>query len=196
MLRQCLRTRVLALLLCALLVIKSSSCGTLLHPERVGQPRSGRIDPAVAVLDGVGLLLFVIPGAVAFAVDFYTGAIYLPAGYGAVGEASGEAVQQATVYVDPDELTAERIEQVVATQTGEEIRLEPGEYRTARINDLSEWEEVAAELEVKMGVLVHPIRLACTGKKVGPSLFHLMEVLGKEKVMARTEAIMPRLSDA
>lgn len=147
MLRQCLRTRVLALLLCALLVIKSSSCGTLLHPERVGQPRSGRIDPAVAVLDGVGLLLFVIPGAVAFAVDFYTGAIYLPAGYGAVGEASGEAVQQATVYVDPDELTAERIEQVVATQTGEEIRLEPGEYRTARINDLSEWEEVAAELE-------------------------------------------------
>ena len=58
------------------------------------------------------------------------------------------------------------------------------------------FKEVAAELEVKMGVLVHPIRLACTGKKVGPSLFHLMEVLGKEKVMARTEAIMPRLSDA
>jgi glutamyl-tRNA synthetase len=41
--------------------------------------------------------------------------------------------------------------------------------------------------------LVHPIRLACTGRKVGPSLFHLMEVLGKEKVLERTDVILKRL---
>src|SRR6266550_1028756 len=46
---------------------------------------------------------------------------------------------------------------------------------------------VAAELGVKAGVLVHPVRLACTGKPSGPSLYHLLEVLGKEKVMARIE---------
>jgi glutamyl/glutaminyl-tRNA synthetase len=30
-------------------------------------------------------------------------------------------------------------------------------------------------------------RLAVTGKPAGPSLFHLLEVLGKEKVLARIE---------
>jgi len=45
----------------------------------------------------------------------------------------------------------------------------------------------AAELGVKAGVLVHPCRLAVTGKPAGPSLYHLLEVLGKEKVMGRIE---------
>ena len=46
---------------------------------------------------------------------------------------------------------------------------------------------VAAELGVKAGVLVHPVRLACTGNPSGPSLYHLLEVVGKEKVMGRIE---------
>jgi len=44
---------------------------------------------------------------------------------------------------------------------------------------------VAAELGVKIGILVHPTRLACTGAAAGPSLYHLMEVLGKERVLKR-----------
>ena len=40
---------------------------------------------------------------------------------------------------------------------------------------------------VKVGVLVHPVRLACTGNPNGPSLYHLLEVIGKEKTMARIE---------
>jgi hypothetical protein len=55
------------------------ACGTILYPERRGQ-RAGRIDPAVAIMDGIGVLFFVIPGLAAFAVDFATGAIYLPGG--------------------------------------------------------------------------------------------------------------------
>lgn len=46
---------------------------------------------------------------------------------------------------------------------------------------------IAAELGVKAGVLVHPVRLACTGNPSGPSLYHLLEVIGKEKTMARIE---------
>src|ERR1041385_7623110 len=38
----------------------------------------------------------------------------------------------------------------------------------------------AGELGVKAGVLVHPTRLACTGAAAGPSLYHLMEILGKD----------------
>jgi glutamyl-tRNA synthetase len=47
--------------------------------------------------------------------------------------------------------------------------------------------ETAKALGVKAGVLVHPCRLAVTGKTSGPSLYHLLEVLGKEKVMQRIE---------
>jgi glutamyl-tRNA synthetase len=46
---------------------------------------------------------------------------------------------------------------------------------------------IAAELGVKAGALVHPTRLACTGNTSGPSLYHLLEVLGKEKVLARID---------
>jgi glutamyl-tRNA synthetase len=45
--------------------------------------------------------------------------------------------------------------------------------------------ETAKALGVKAGVLVHPCRLAVTGKPAGPSLYHLLEVLGREKVMGR-----------
>ncbi len=45
----------------------------------------------------------------------------------------------------------------------------------------------ATELGVKVGVLVHPVRLACTGNPSGPSLYHLLEVLGKEKALARID---------
>jgi glutamyl-tRNA synthetase len=46
---------------------------------------------------------------------------------------------------------------------------------------------VATELGVKAGVLVHPVRVACTGKEIGPSLYHLMEVLGKTEVLRRID---------
>ncbi len=56
----------------------ASGCGTLLHRERCGQPHSRDLDWKVVALDGLGLLLFFVPGAIAFVVDFSTGAIYLP----------------------------------------------------------------------------------------------------------------------
>jgi glutamyl-tRNA synthetase len=46
---------------------------------------------------------------------------------------------------------------------------------------------VAVELGVKVGVLVHPTRLACTGRSIGPSLYHLLEVLGRDRVLARLD---------
>jgi glutamyl-tRNA synthetase len=41
--------------------------------------------------------------------------------------------------------------------------------------------------------LVHPTRLICTGRTVGPSLYHLMEVLGKERVLRRFDAALDKL---
>src|SRR5947209_3087798 len=45
----------------------------------------------------------------------------------------------------------------------------------------------AASLSVKVAVLVHPTRLAVTGSNAGPSLYHLLEILGKEKVLSRLD---------
>lgn len=51
----------------------------------------------------------------------------------------------------------------------------------------------AAALGVKVGVLVHPTRLACTGTPSGPSLYHLIEVLGKDKTLARLDRALASL---
>ena len=48
----------------------------------------------------------------------------------------------------------------------------------------------AAKLGIKVGAIVHPTRLAATGSNVGPSLYHLLEVLGKEKVVARIDGAL------
>ncbi len=45
----------------------------------------------------------------------------------------------------------------------------------------------AQQLGVKPGVLVHPTRLACCGNAAGPSLYHLIAILGKERVLARLD---------
>jgi glutamyl/glutaminyl-tRNA synthetase len=39
-------------------------------------------------------------------------------------------------------------------------------------------------------ILLNHARLACTGNPNGPSLYHLLEVLGKEKVLQRIESIL------
>lgn len=73
-----MRLKALAsVLLTTTLVTQLTACGTIFYPERRGQI-SGEIDPGVAILNGIGLLFYVIPGLVAFAVDFTTGAIYFP----------------------------------------------------------------------------------------------------------------------
>lgn len=119
--------RISSAVLLTVLVLHLASCGTLLYPERRGQA-GGRIDPGVAILDGVGLILFVIPGAVAFAVDFITGAIYLPAGKkrSAISD-EDETVQ--VVRVDPDKLTQQSIEEIVRRETGLTVRLDDKDVR-------------------------------------------------------------------
>jgi glutamyl-tRNA synthetase len=51
----------------------------------------------------------------------------------------------------------------------------------------------AASLGVKVGRIVHPTRLAVTGSNVGPSLYHLLEVLGKERVLAHIDRALRKI---
>jgi glutamyl-tRNA synthetase len=62
--------------------------------------------------------------------------------------------------------------------------------------EVSEWSHAkleeslkatAASLGVKTGELVHPARVAASGRSVGPGLYEMLEVLGKDRTLARLE---------
>ncbi|HCE05618.1 MAG TPA: glutamate--tRNA ligase [Verrucomicrobiales bacterium] len=53
---------------------------------------------------------------------------------------------------------------------------------------------LAEELDVKVRVLVMPARCACTGVKVGPSLYDLMAVLGRDRVLVRFDKALAAMS--
>ena len=54
--------------------------------------------------------------------------------------------------------------------------------------------ELAAEREVPAGKLIHPLRLAATGKTVGAPLFDVLELLGREGVARRIGAFVRAVS--
>ena len=63
-----------------------------------------------------------------------------------------------------------------------------------RFSSVSEWKAPVLEALVKelsqgngMGPWVHPIRVAVSGRMDGPGLFEMLEILGKEKTLARLQ---------
>ncbi|HSQ41659.1 MAG TPA: glutamate--tRNA ligase [Fibrobacteraceae bacterium] len=50
---------------------------------------------------------------------------------------------------------------------------------------------VCTRLDAKLGVLVHPVRLAVSGVAAGPGLFELLEVIGQAEVLRRLEIAEP-----
>ena len=54
--------------------------------------------------------------------------------------------------------------------------------------------ELAAEKGVAAGKLIHPLRLALTGKTVGAPLFDVVELLGRETVLRRIENFLKSIS--
>ena len=106
-------------LLSVALLTQLAACGTIFYPERRGQ-LSGKIDPAIAIMDAIGLLFYIIPGLLAFAVDFTTGAIYMPGGKHA--QVDPQLLQQA---VQPDgSIDNLRLKTILEQQTGEQLPLD------------------------------------------------------------------------
>lgn len=87
----------------------------------------------------------------------------------------------------PAEVQAKALGEVQRRQLGvlrsAYARLDEGLFTATGLE--AELKRVAGELGVKAGALTQPARAACTGSLVGPSLYHLMEVLGRGRVLAR-----------
>ena len=119
-------TRRTALVTTALsLPLLSSSCGYILYPERRGR-RAGRVDAGVVVMDALWLLLFLIPGIVAFVVDFSSGAIYLG------GHARNDGERTVVLEAGPNPTRA-RIEAVVGVHLGRRISLDDPRVQSRRL---------------------------------------------------------------
>lgn len=58
-----------------------------------------------------------------------------------------------------------------------------GEWRAERLE--AGLKELATALGCKTGELIHPARVAVSGKSVGPSLYHMLEVMGRDRVLNR-----------
>ncbi|MBI9075996.1 MAG: hypothetical protein JEZ02_11335 [Desulfatibacillum sp.] len=109
--------KTIGLLVLVLFLVQTAACGFIVYPERRGQA-GGRVDAGVVVMDGLCLLLFIIPGVIAFAVDFSSGAIYLPGGRAALDD---ENVR--VVMADPKDLDNATLERIVHEQTGLSIEV-------------------------------------------------------------------------
>lgn len=123
-------------------LVGATACGVIIYPERKGQV-SGRIDPAIAVLDGVGLLFFIVPGVIAFAVDFATGAIYLP---GTASNTTFDMDDAELVRLKAGELDADTIQRLIHKRTGEPVSLTDPSLRVRTVDDQA-WQPLNAVLD-------------------------------------------------
>jgi hypothetical protein len=114
--------------LIGILVFQLIGCGTLLYPERRGL-KAGHLDVGVVILDAIGLLFFLIPGIIAFAVDFSSGCIYLPA--------SGQ-VKLKKIKFDPKNTNLADIENIIKNETGHTVKLTQSNMRITKLKSQEE----------------------------------------------------------
>jgi hypothetical protein len=115
------------------MVVNLASCGTILYPERHNQ-KAGQIDPAIVILDGIGLLFYIIPGAIAFAVDFSNNSIYLP---------SRSSHKFSKIHFDK-ELDMSAIEESIRSETGKTIDLQQPNIKVMRLDSAADLDSAFA----------------------------------------------------
>jgi len=108
-----------------------------MYPERKGQ-KTGKVDAGVAVLDGLGLLLFIIPGAIAFIVDFSNGTIYLPPEKSGLLKGADYKNLNA-LHIDKDKMNLENIESLVSENTGITFDIDDQRVQVVELDNLTEF---------------------------------------------------------
>lgn len=108
--------KIVACIVFSFCLISFSSCGYFLYPERRGQTQ-GQIDVPIFLLDCAGLFIGILPGAIALAVDFSSGAIYLPD--------KEKRSELKTIYFDKTvPLKRGYLESILSQYTGKDVHLD------------------------------------------------------------------------
>ncbi len=129
-------------LIVALLSVQMASCGTILYPERRNQ-KVGHVDAGIAILDAIWLLVGIIPGIIAFAVDFSTGAIYLPN----TERASIDGKNMRIVHFDPKTTTPKMVEEIISKETGKDFHFSDKRLKLARLKNTDELPQFFAQAQ-------------------------------------------------
>lgn len=92
-------------------------------------------------------------------------------------------------FADPDEYDAAGVKKRWKHDSAELLQEYADRLEAADSFDADELErilrELAEERDAGAGRIIHPTRLAISGVTFGPSLFHMMEVIGKEACIRR-----------
>ena len=124
----------LRLFICAIFTMQLMGCGTLMYPERRGQ-RGGSIDAGIAILDCIGLLFAIIPGVIAFCVDFSNGTIYLPSRGPVIIERVSQLRQ---IKFDPKHTSLASIEKIIKDETGCEVKFDQDNIRISKLKSVDD----------------------------------------------------------
>ncbi|MBN1279611.1 MAG: glutamate--tRNA ligase [Chlorobium sp.] len=100
-------------------------------------------------------------------------------------------------FFDPDAYEEEAVKKRWIPETNDLLRefvsaLEAVEPFTAEAIE-SALKEFVAPKGLKAAVLIHPLRILASGVSFGPSLYHMLEVLGREAVLRRINKGMERI---
>ena len=124
----------LRLFICGVFTMQLMGCGTLMYPERRGQ-RAGSLDAGVAILDALGLLFGIIPGVIAFAVDFSNGTIYLPERT-RIGSLDMKNIKE--VKFDPKHTSLAGIERIIKQETGCVVKLDQDNIKYSKLKSVKD----------------------------------------------------------
>ena len=106
-----------------------AGCGTILYPRRIGQRPTDRVDVAVVALDAVGLIFFLVPGVIAFAVDYNNRTLYLPKSERGVIDVD----RLDKIRLDPRGDARREIESALERERGVRVRLDDPSLLVARL---------------------------------------------------------------
>lgn len=127
--------RCISLLVCIFFLVQLASCGTMLYPERRGQHTNlAQLDVKVMIMDGALLFLFVLPGVIAYAVDFATGCIYLPPGQIMLNTDQLESGELSVIHMKPERMDMDAVNRAVQQHTGIMIQERTQKLRIFRPN--------------------------------------------------------------
>ena len=95
------------------------------------------------------------------------------------------------VFVEKPSVDPEAKEKYLSQNRSSEFALLSEKLKRLEHFDLASTEktfrDLVEELKISSSDLVHPVRVALTGKSVGPGLFETMTLLGKEKTIKRLQ---------
>ena len=100
-------------------------------------------------------------------------------------------------FTDSVEYIPEAVEKTFKNETAKlvlketSVRLKDlGDFAAAALEKFAR--DLAAEKGLKNSQVFHPIRVAVSGRTTGPSLFHMMEFMGRDKVIDRIEKCLKK----